>query len=110
MSNKYESLPIVLQLQYLAENNDTDLEVLLRKAKSVAIKLKIEDFKTWCDYELNGYGNGFKAEDLPDCRKIYGQLKAVNPYHGYQPVYIEDSDLDKILRFAPMYQPIGVVV
>ncbi|MDP7903022.1 hypothetical protein QWI44_20460, partial [Acinetobacter pittii] len=67
---------IVLQLQELAVDPNSNIEELLNKALLVARKLKIKKFRKWCENELEGYDK----ENIPDYRVIKGQLKVFNPY------------------------------
>jgi len=76
---------------------------LLRKAVVVATKLKIDAFRIWAAKELGGYGE----EDVPPYRYLQGQLKAHNPYHGWTPVIIEDSELAEKLSHRGAGQSIG---
>lgn len=46
---------------------ETDLSVVLRKAKILAYKLENSDFKTWIESQLNGYGDAV-ANALPTLR------------------------------------------
>ena len=85
---------IVIDLQ----NNVLDSQItttnLLRKAFMVAKKLKLKDFENWISFELNGYEN--KDVNIPECRKIYGELRAFNPGEGWIPTlfsgYVEMQD------------------
>ena len=55
------STSLVEQLQELALDPNSDIEGLLNKALFVSRKLKIKDFRKWCELELEGYGK----EELP---------------------------------------------
>ena len=66
---------LVLELQQLAMSKDQDVKDLLRKALVVATKLGLEDFRTWCDGEMKGY-----EIEVPQYRKVQGELKAWNPF------------------------------
>ncbi len=48
---------LVIELQKDIIENKTDTISILRKAKLIATKLNLIDFKQWIDYELNGYEN-----------------------------------------------------
>lgn len=95
---------IVLQLQMHASDPDSDIEEILNKALLVASKLKIKEFKEWCEIELNGYSK----DKLPIYRCIKGQLKAWNPYHGFQSFLIPD-DLDELVTSVKIYESIGQI-
>ncbi|MDG3555650.1 hypothetical protein P7L54_06755 [Acinetobacter bereziniae] len=95
---------IVLQLQELALNPESNVEELLNKALLVARKLKIKKFRKWCELELEGYND----EDLPQYRIFRGQLKVFNPYHGLQP-FIIPSEFDEIVTTIKMDLSIGEI-
>jgi hypothetical protein len=70
---------LVEELQRGALDNSTDITELLRKAYAVATKLKLEQFKSWCEFELNGYPAG---QEVPAYRESAGTIRAWNPYVG----------------------------
>lgn len=86
--------PIVLQLQELASDSDHDISDLLRKALVVATKLQLSDFKEWVLSELNGY-NDLNA--LPEYRRITGDLRAQNPFHGLIPFIINEPEIRELV-------------
>ncbi len=86
--------PIVIQLQELASDSSNNLSDLLRKALIIATKLNLKDFKRWVLNELNGYEN---MDELPEYRKIIGELRVHNPYRGYIPFIISNSQLANTL-------------
>lgn len=95
---------IVLQLQELAVDPNSNIEELLNKALLVARKLKIKKFRKWCENELEGYDK----ENIPDYRVIKGQLKVFNPYHGLQPFIIPDT-LDRLVTTIKIKQSVGEI-
>lgn len=101
---KLSETSIVLQLQELALNPESNVEELLNKALLVARKLKIKKFRKWCELELEGYND----EDLPQYRIFRGQLKVFNPYHGLQP-FIIPSEFDEIVTTIKMDLSIGEI-
>lgn len=74
---------LVLELQSLAQRSDTPLSELLRRAKALAVKLDLEDARTWIDHEISSYPPNV---EVPPCRVIPSELKLLNPYHGWQAV------------------------
>ena len=82
---------IVLQLQADCLDNNVAVSALLRKSLVVSTKLKITDFREWCQLEINGYTDLITT---PEYRKIHGEIKAHNPYYGWQPVLFEDVRAD----------------
>lgn len=86
---------IVLELQQDALNRNVLTSDLLRKALVVARKLRVQEIQTWLDLELNGYGDG---ADIPDYRKIWGEVRAWNPYHGWQPVVFQNAKIETLVK------------
>ncbi|AOT10346.1 hypothetical protein [Pseudoalteromonas luteoviolacea] len=97
---------LVLELQRDALDNEASIANLLRKAMVVSKKLGIEDIELWLERELHGY---YKAEvvEIPDYRKVTGQIKALDEYHVWQPVHIENKDLAEQLCCRLMSEPIS---
>ena len=86
---------LVLDLQQEVLNPDCDILNALRKAHLIATKLKLTEFDSWIMSELNGYDD--HQENAPEYRKVNGQLKAWNPYHGWIPVIIQNSKIQEAL-------------
>ena len=97
---------IVLELQQNALNGETSVTDLLRKALVVAKKLRIEEFKEWLTQELDGYDTNSK---VPKYRKMEGIPKAVNPYHGWQPIYFESTETLEALSFRDNSQRVAEI-
>jgi hypothetical protein len=83
---------LVLELQRDAIGSQIRISDLLRKALFAARKLGVLEFQVWIDNELNGYK---KVSDIPDYRTIHGILRARNPYHGWIPIMVEDSEAER---------------
>ena len=79
---------IVIELQQEALSKDIDILNLLRKAYLVARKLKLEDFESWINCEMNGYGSKVK---IPQYRVYHGSIVAINPLRGSIPVVFQQS-------------------
>lgn len=99
---------LVLDLQQEILKPDCDILNALRKAHIIAIKLKLTEFDNWLQSELNGYETN--QDLIPDYRKISGQLKAWNPYHGWIPVIMQDSSLEEALCHRKMEDSIGDII
>jgi len=95
---------VVLELQQEALNRNVRVSDLLRKALVVAKKLNLQEFQDWIEKELNGYGN---TEDIPDYRRISGQIRAWNPYHGWIPLIFEDAKEGELLSHRKSRQAIA---
>jgi signal recognition particle subunit SEC65 len=80
---------LVFELQTDALNSSVSVLNLLRKALVVAKKLSIQEFEHWIELELNGYT---EAESIPKYRFVQGQLRGWNPFHGWQPVVVRDTE------------------
>ena len=85
---------IVLQLQQELISENCDILNALRKAHIIAVKLKLEDFDKWINNELNGYGS---KDIVPKYRKIVGTLKVFNPYRGWMPTMIPNSEMERTI-------------
>jgi len=95
---------IVLQLQELAVDPESNIEELLNKALLVARKLKIKKFRKWCEHELDGYD----GDELPEYRLFKGQLMVFNPYYGLQPFMIP-HDLDEVVTAIKLGLSVGEI-
>ena len=95
---------IIQQLQLEAADSTTSVTSLLAKAKIVATKLKLDDFLGWINQEINGYSG-----EVPSYRTIPVEVKAFNPYHGWQPVIFTNIESQKILSRRDISQPISGV-
>lgn len=100
------SLPLVLELQRLALNEDTSVVQLVRTAKLVAVKLKLPDAIDWIDRELNGYSD---LNALPTYRVLRGECRAVHPYRGWIPVQFPRVELDEMCTEARIGQSLGSI-
>lgn len=85
---------LVLELQRDALDKSVSTTDLLRKALVVARKLKVTDLVEWLTHELNGYPEGL---DVPEYRKLQGELKVHNPYHGWVPLMMSDVKQAELL-------------
>ena len=102
------TVPIVRKLQIDAINQDVRVSALLRTAKVVATKLNLPDALMWIDRELDGYMD-LPVEELPRYRRLRGDLKGFNPYHGWRPIQFENPDTERILSQAPIGISIGTI-
>jgi hypothetical protein len=85
---------IILELQRDALNPSISVLTLLRKAFVVARKLKIKEFEAWIELELKGYS----GHPIPQYRFVRGQLRALNPYHGWQEIVTDEQEVLKIFE------------
>ncbi|MCA3187724.1 MAG: hypothetical protein INH13_29705 [Cupriavidus sp.] len=97
---------LVLELQRDAANSAMPVSSVLRKALIVSRKLGLMEMQAWLDQELNGYS---QWDNVPDYRRIRGELKVKNPYHGLQPLYIQDVDIAERIRMTRTGQAISEV-
>lgn len=97
---------IVLELQRDALGRSVPISDLLRKALVVARKLKISEFESWINNELNGYE---KAKDIPEYRLVRGTVKALNPFRGWQPVVFPEHEVQEALSKRPCNQSIAEI-
>jgi hypothetical protein len=89
---------LVQELEQGAYDCNASLSDLLRKAKSVAVKLRLAQPVEWVEAELNGYRNG----SVPDYRRVVGKAKTRNPFHGWQPLMFGDSEFERMVCEFPI--------
>lgn len=94
---------LVLELQRDALNPNVRCSDLLRKAAVVARKLQVKEFAEWIAEEQTG----FVGKDVPQYRKIRGQLRVRNPYHGLQPMMFDDPRRAESLSTMPIGQSLS---
>ncbi|ATB40478.1 hypothetical protein CYFUS_005927 [Cystobacter fuscus] len=88
---------LVLELQSLAQTSKTDIPELLRRAKVVAVKLRLPDLTAWLEHELNGYPDN---QELPRYRKAPCELRMRNPFRGLMPVVWGPKSKDLAEHFS----------
>lgn len=104
------SRSIILELQEAATDKRNDISDLLRKCLLVATKLKLDEFKQWINWELQGYDE--TSEDVPKYRMLRGEIRVFNPYHGLQPLYMPpemERQICNIKYRAPIGNAVSVV-
>ncbi len=94
---------LVLELQRDAVDPTASLSVVLRTALAVAAKLDVPEFYSLCERELGGYGEA----QPPEYRKVRGEVKAHSPYHGWQPLPVEDPESARRLSEVYVKQSVG---
>lgn len=90
-------------------DDDYSVVKILRDAKVIAKKIGDKEFIEWADRELKGDFKSLVQEDLPTYRRIYGNLKAFNPYRGWEPVNFHSADDRESFSYAPTGQSIGSI-
>lgn len=95
---------LILEIQSDALNPEVPVASILRKAKAASIKLRLEIVHEWIESELNGYDSELET---PDYRKVHGQVKFLNPYHGWMPLYFDDPELEAAITRFPVKQSAG---
>lgn len=98
---------IIKELQRDAMDPGVRTSDLLRKALVVAAELGLKEFQDWVALELNGYGDDW--ESVPAYRRLGGQVKALNPYHGWQPVAFKDAAVTESLSRVAVTVPVGEI-
>lgn len=94
---------LVHELQADAYNSEIEISALLRKAYLISKKLHIKELEVCLHSELNGYQD---IKDIPDYREVSGELKAWNPYNGWIPVLLNDTQLINVLSNRKLPDPI----
>lgn len=99
---------LVLDLQKELMDKECDILQALRHAHVIAIKLGLDDFDKWIQYELKGYP---KNDDVvPKYRFVTGMLKAKNPRLGLIPVVITDKANNHPYNTMPMYESLASLI
>lgn len=96
-------MALVTELQKKAIG-DESIGTLLRMCLFTAAKLNIQDTITWVKNELHGYASD---EVVPNYRVSVIELKGYNPYHGWQPIVIDNPDISKQFSQTNIIQPIS---
>ncbi len=97
---------LVLQLQRLAMDSKAAVADVLRTALVVATKLGVPEMREWCEAEIRGY----KGKEVPEYRRIEGQVRAWNPQlGGFIPVLSQDAEVTKALATRSVVQPIAEI-
>lgn len=96
---------LVQELEQEAYDSKASLSNMLRKAKAVAVKLKLKQPLEWVESELNGYGPG----EVPEYRKISGRLKAHNPVRGLIPMSFSDPEFERTVSQYWSHEPVGTI-
>lgn len=99
-------MSIIQELQHDASGSVILTSELLRKALIVATKLRLEEFKTWVEYELRGYPVGV---EIPDYRSVRGQLVAINPINRVIPIYIASPDQADLMEKFPFHESVAKI-
>lgn len=95
--------PMVIRFQAMALDNHILTSDLLRMAKAIATKLALKDVSEWIDNELNGY----PSAEVPDYRKVRGQLRAVHPMRGLMEAPVADGELEEKLSTVNVRSALG---
>ncbi|MGB4984414.1 MAG: hypothetical protein WBO70_01390 [Erysipelotrichaceae bacterium] len=98
---------LILELQKEISNQECDIISILRKAHIIAFKLNMSDFDNWIYNELNGYYNKI---EIPEYRKIKGELIADHPLRGWDTVLIQDPTLEARISESEIKQPIFEII
>lgn len=95
---------LIEELQRDALTPSVRVSDLLRKAKTIAVKLNLSEFEQWIERELNGYP---KECAVPEYRIVVGQVKGKNPFYGWQPVVFSDNEIEQALSRRPTGQKVA---
>jgi hypothetical protein len=65
-------MSLLRDIQNSAIDSSTDITIVLRKCKVLAVRLANDNFQKWVDRELNGYDS---IDQLPEYRILKVELK-----------------------------------
>ncbi len=99
---------LVLDLQQEVLRPDCDILNALRKAHLIAAKLKLTEFDSWIQNELNGYN--CTNDEIPEYRDVRGIVKLHNPLRGWIPSIFEDEKEENRLSHRKVFQPISEII
>lgn len=106
-------MDLLRQIQSDILDPNTEISVILRKARVLAAQLESSELGTWASSELDGYKS---IEALPDYRLLSTSVAGqwTNNFHMLNnrgvPMYqIEDDDIKKMLSTYPVYDGIRTV-
>lgn len=85
---------LIEEIQRDALNQEIRVTALLQKSLVVATKLKLDEFISWIQLELDGYSDN----KVPEYRILHGAPKVFNPYRGYIPLQFDN--LEEIKLFS----------
>lgn len=92
-----ENMPaLVPELVDMASTPAVSTADLLRRALVVARRLAVPELVDWINSELTGYKSG----EVPDYRRLRGQLVAENPYHGAIPFFAPPEMAEMLADFS----------
>lgn len=97
---------LILQIQSEAMDGSSSVASLLRKVRAAAVKLGLTGELQWITWELDGYYD-VEVDDLPPYRKLVGEMKVKNPFHGLQTLQFADAKLAEIVTAAPCRQSVA---
>jgi len=97
---------LVTELQKKAIGTETAVSDLLRLALVVAVKLKLPEFESWINHELQGYE---RVDDIPSYRMMRGTVVSQNPYQGWIPLLFQDPEQEKVLSQRSLGQSIAAL-
>ncbi|WP_295977969.1 hypothetical protein [uncultured Variovorax sp.] len=93
---------LVLDLQRDALDSSVPVGALLRKASVISRKLDLKDVDDWIGFELGGYVD----TTVPEFRKGQGEVKAWNPFNGWIPIIMADTQTAELFNSRYIAQSI----
>ena len=94
---------LIAELQRDALDHRVRLSALLRKAKTIAVKLDLPEFEKWVENELNGYPPG----EVPGYRVVHGKVEYLNMVYGWYPITFQDTKTEEAFSKRPLSQPVA---
>ena len=96
---------LVPELVDMASTPAVSTADLLRRALVVARRLAVPELVDWINSELNGYSG-----EVPDYRKLRGQLKVMNPINGPIPLMMPSAAATERYNRADIRQGVPELV
>lgn len=95
---------LIEELQRDALDSKLRVGDLLRKAKTIAVKLDLPELEKWVENEMNGYP---ATGSVPNYRIVFGSVKGHNIFYGWQPVIFNDSETEKAFAKRQIFQKVA---
>ena len=99
--------PIIPALANSLSEEGSSVTECLRKARLVAARLGLDETTgAWIERELKGYA---AKDQVPEYRLVTGELQALNPVRGWQPVFFQDASTAGVFSRLPIGSPFATI-
>lgn len=92
---------IIDELLQHSMDSETSVSQLVKYCSILADNIDDAEMGKWCEAELYGF------DDLPEYRKVYGEVTALDLYNRRIKVRFSDAEMSELLSVVWVQQPIG---